>query len=657
MDKSGSMVSNDPNFIRTSMVKEFCKKMGKNDKIGLVGFANSGVKYSSSLIADEGEIEKAISSFENQADSGGTYMNKGLELAVDMLAEADGTNVKRSIFILTDGYTSDKVSDAYLEDLKEKDITVYTVGMGSVSQTYLKKIAETTGGEYFYAKTSSDLSEVFIDFEEEINYDKNGDGLNDELTKLICKGEISTITGTKIFCSQKNEQSWEEMYNLIMSDDDGDLDDDGLVNGKEIEIYYIGERPYIDLKSSPELVDTDCDMISDYDEVELYYTNPRVSNYIVDSKDLQYVSNYKNFESGQAFDEYLDRSNWTIVSEFMVNVLLFGGEGDINKIERQELTDFFLSYAQENSEELEYTETLTTYNNYLRGFCDILPGMELGIDRFYTTQKINYFQNEIISLRGAAYSKDFKNVLKKDIKELNETFSKHIDDVIEKGGTSKLSKYGTYAGFALTVLTCGAQCWEEYISYNTALNVVCNYEDILEVLMYCGNENVEFAAQQVSKDMQDTFSKYKTIAKDSFSTMYSYGTTTFEGYLLTASFGIYGLVADLVWLAASVVVGDSITVKIKNYAAVDCAIGISLATNDVLYEGDYFTNADGDVNINITGRKTSQKAKRLFSTDIYAKKWCESKYLSYVEDEKSASYINIIEENIEELDELWKIYR
>ena len=38
-------------------------------------------------------------------------------------------------------------------------------------------------------------------------------------------------------------------------------------------------------------------------------------------------------------------------------------------------------------------------------------------------------------------------------------------------------------------------------------------------------------------------------------------------------------------------------------------------------------------------------------------KWCESKYLSYVEDEKSASYINIIEENIEELDELWKIYR
>lgn len=102
--------------------------------------------------------------------------------------------------------------------------------------------------------------------------------------------------------------------------------------------------------------------------------------------------------------------------------------------------------------------------------------------------------------------------------------------------------------------------------------------------------------------------------------MYSYGTTTFEGYLLTASFGIYGLVADLVWLAASVVVvGDSITVKIKNYAAVDCAIGISLATNDVLYEGDYFTNADGDVNINITGRKTSQKAKHLFSTDIYAK--------------------------------------
>ena len=46
--------------------------------------------------------------------------------------------------------------------------------------------------KYFYARTSSDLSEIFIDFEDEIDYDKNNDGLNDELTKLICKGEFTT---------------------------------------------------------------------------------------------------------------------------------------------------------------------------------------------------------------------------------------------------------------------------------------------------------------------------------------------------------------------------------------------------------------------------------------------------------------------------------
>lgn len=76
----------------------------------------------------------------------------------------------------------------------------------------MRRIAQYTGGGYFYAKTSADLKEVFIDFEDEIFTDENNDKLDDNLTRLICQGKITTYTGTRVFCSEVNEDGWEEMY-------------------------------------------------------------------------------------------------------------------------------------------------------------------------------------------------------------------------------------------------------------------------------------------------------------------------------------------------------------------------------------------------------------------------------------------------------------
>jgi len=100
--------------------------------------------------------------------------------------------------------------------------------------------------------------------------DNNQDGLDDELTKLICRGDITTITGTRVF-KGRDDQTWEDVYNEIMLGDD--KDGDRLINGKEISICYLFRgAPYLVMRSDPELPDTDFDGIGDKeDEFPLDY--------------------------------------------------------------------------------------------------------------------------------------------------------------------------------------------------------------------------------------------------------------------------------------------------------------------------------------------------------------------------------------------------
>ena len=62
------------------------KKIDNDDMIGLVGFSSSAYNYSDGLTSDMSELEDAIAEFERQADSGGTYMNRGIETAASTAA-------------------------------------------------------------------------------------------------------------------------------------------------------------------------------------------------------------------------------------------------------------------------------------------------------------------------------------------------------------------------------------------------------------------------------------------------------------------------------------------------------------------------------------------------------------------------------------------
>lgn len=92
------------------------------------------------------------------------------------------------------------------------------------------------------------------------SYDSNNDGISDYYTELIYSGELLTTDGKSF-----------EGYHFGSS---ADYDGDGLLNGEELVITEADNRIYMQMVSDPTLVNSDGDQYDDYQEVEVYNTDP-----------------------------------------------------------------------------------------------------------------------------------------------------------------------------------------------------------------------------------------------------------------------------------------------------------------------------------------------------------------------------------------------
>jgi uncharacterized protein YegL len=105
--------------------------------------------------------------------AGGTYTQRGMEAARTALLARTGL-AKRIIILLTDGDPnpdSGNNSRTYLANTLAKNyykndgIQIYTIGFAGLSaggETMLKKMAENSSGQYFYADNGDDLNKIFF---------------------------------------------------------------------------------------------------------------------------------------------------------------------------------------------------------------------------------------------------------------------------------------------------------------------------------------------------------------------------------------------------------------------------------------------------------------------------------------------------------------
>jgi Ca-activated chloride channel family protein len=192
IDVSASMLARDLKPNRLEALKTVAARFindRPNDRIGLVEYA--GESYTKTpLTSDKSIVLSSLNSIKyNTIIEGGTAIGMGLATSVNRLKESRAKS--KVIILLTDGVNNSGFIDPKIasELAVEFGIKVYTIGLGTngmaqspigirpdgsfqygsvqveIDETLLKEIAETTGGQYFRATSTSKLVEIY----EEIN--------------------------------------------------------------------------------------------------------------------------------------------------------------------------------------------------------------------------------------------------------------------------------------------------------------------------------------------------------------------------------------------------------------------------------------------------------------------------------------------------------
>lgn len=154
VDRSGSMAG-APLEDTKKAVSNFVKSVEDSIRIGLVAFDDSA-EVIAPISDNRTPILQGINSI---YDRGGTSIYLGLQQAG---VELEGESGKKIVILLSDGADGDASRiDAVLEDLKRKNIYVYTIGFGGADTEYLSYIATSCGGKFIQADSSEVLGEIY----------------------------------------------------------------------------------------------------------------------------------------------------------------------------------------------------------------------------------------------------------------------------------------------------------------------------------------------------------------------------------------------------------------------------------------------------------------------------------------------------------------
>jgi hypothetical protein len=227
------------------------------------------------------------------------------------------------MILLTDGQASDILYSDYIALSESKSVQIITISLGSkIDEQYLERIANNTAPEgktglYYHATIANDLTTNFEDIEDDLNIgstykDSNSDGITDAQTKAFCNGTLVASNGKNPFDGYT--------YNQIQDDKDGDLDNDGIINGDELVINkYTTKSNGIKIISSPTSRDYDNDGITDPEEKD-NGTDPFKADFKV--SDVDWLTDDNIYLSSNMSNGYLS-DTWLKIQLFSGN-LIFG---------------------------------------------------------------------------------------------------------------------------------------------------------------------------------------------------------------------------------------------------------------------------------------------------------------------------------------------
>ena len=129
---------------------------------GVVGW-NSGPRFVTNLSTDLDDVESAI---DNLSTGGGTNLNVGIDLAIQVHDDADNTDTSKAIIFLSDGYGAYTPCDqpgSPAAQARDKGITIYGISIGTSGvHSFVQDMADCTGGIAYHGP-SANLQAIFDD--------------------------------------------------------------------------------------------------------------------------------------------------------------------------------------------------------------------------------------------------------------------------------------------------------------------------------------------------------------------------------------------------------------------------------------------------------------------------------------------------------------
>lgn len=166
MDISKSMDDNDPYDIRKQIISNIVSSLDDNSKVALVLFAKDSKLISN--FTDKAVDKKImitdifnISNDNGQTAISGTNGRSGINTALSLFKQDSKT--RKYIIFLTDGMDNVDQGPTYdelIEKATELEVRILTIGLGDgkdLNEAILQKLADETGGKYYYASKDTKL--------------------------------------------------------------------------------------------------------------------------------------------------------------------------------------------------------------------------------------------------------------------------------------------------------------------------------------------------------------------------------------------------------------------------------------------------------------------------------------------------------------------
>ncbi len=182
IDRSGSMAGSQIAFAKAGATL-FVNLSETGEDLGVTSFSSAAtVNFPLQLIAGQSTKDSAKAAINVISAGGATSIGGGLRTALNELLMRTQRTDNEFIALISDGFHNSGESPAsVLPDLKAERVKVFTIGIGNADVSTLANIASQTGGEFFFAASSSDLPAIFT----KISATASGKGTIGQIMDLI----------------------------------------------------------------------------------------------------------------------------------------------------------------------------------------------------------------------------------------------------------------------------------------------------------------------------------------------------------------------------------------------------------------------------------------------------------------------------------------